>query len=429
MSHLLSKRPLLVTLRSALLQQQRRGVSEIVLDEIRDILPPKGQVRLYLFQHRVPHSYQTVLKSYAACYGTNDAPLPKGIKGSDLVKLKNVLETHRKRTGSAARPALRLEANLIERAAELGDETAIALLCGKTLLTPLTENATEQQRKEEEEDRAHAIRLLDELSVERGFGLAYKIKGDVAYKHGSMSKAEDLYQACIDSLPATGSRDSDSNTATLRVECLRNIGIMRFRTFDVEISRTYFELAVLEAENNEVGNPAQAMDCHYYLGQIMSESDKKRARYHLEQAARQGLKEAFAPLGFLLLNYFNKRGLAKEWFDLGADVGEVTSLIGQFDVAMLDENYEQAEKSLEKIKKNILNGTQKNDDAQSPEQLMEQVLKTRSAAIAKLEKIRPKPEPVKESNPAPTIEKLPAADAIKTDSKDPLVSSDSRWDF
>lgn len=60
---------------------QRRYVSEIVMDEVRDILPSKGQTRLYLFQHRIPHSYQTVLKSYAACLGSNDAPLPKGIKG------------------------------------------------------------------------------------------------------------------------------------------------------------------------------------------------------------------------------------------------------------------------------------------------------------------------------------------------------------
>ncbi|VVT53719.1 uncharacterized protein SAPINGB_P003715 [Magnusiomyces paraingens] len=418
------------------------------MDEVRDILPSKGQTRLYLFQHRIPHSYQTVLKSYAACLGSNDAPLPKGIKGSDLVKLKNVLETHRKRTGSIVKSALRLEANLIERAAELGDNTAIALLCGRTLLTPLKENISEEERKQEEDDRLHAVKLLDELSQEHDFGLAYKIKGDVAYKHGSVTKAESLYQACIDSLPATGSRDSDSNTATLRVECLRNIGIIRFRDFDIETSRTYFELAVLEAENNEVGNPVQAMDCHYYLGQIMSESDKQRARYHLEQAARQGLKESFAPLGFLLLNYFSRSDLAQEWFDLGADIGEVTSLIGQFDVAMLQENYEQAEKSLEKIKKNVLASDPNSvENQQTPAELLNQILKTRSDAIEKLEKTRPPSvEIAKETVSETTVtagesENTPDVDSKsiengKTQKEEVAQSSNynelkntSRWDF
>lgn len=69
-----------------------RFASTLVLDEVRDILPPKGQFRLYLFQHRIPLSYSTVVQSYAACWGTNDGELPAGVTGRDLVRLKTFWE-------------------------------------------------------------------------------------------------------------------------------------------------------------------------------------------------------------------------------------------------------------------------------------------------------------------------------------------------
>lgn len=381
-----------------------RGVSSLVLDEVKDILPSKGLTKLYLFQHRVPLSYSTVIKSYAACWGPNDSSLPKGVTGEDLVRLKNVLETHRKRTGSVLRPALKLEANLIERAAELGNNTAISLLCGKTLLTSLKADATEEEKKSDEEDKVHAIKLLNELSREHNFPLAYKIKGDIAYKYGQVSKAESLYQACIDNLPALGgssktSRLVDSNVTTLRVECLRNIGIIRFKEFDVEEARNCFELAVIESNNPDVGNPAQATDCHYYLGQITSESDKTKARYHFEQAARLGLKESFAPLGFLLLNYFNRPELAKEWFDLGASVGDLMAIIGQFDVAILEKDLEKASKSLDLISKTIETQEKtsqpseelgESNNPSTPEETFERVMKSRAQAVLSVQNYKEK---------------------------------------
>lgn len=375
-----------------------RFASTLVLDEVRDILPPKSLVKLYLFQHRIPLSYNKVIQSYAACWGTNEDALPSGVTGADLVRLKNVLESHRKKTGAVTKVALKLEANLIERAAELGDHTAIALLCGRTLLSPVKPNLSPEQAEQDEQDRAHAMKLLNQLADELHFPLAFKIKGDIAYKLGRHEKAEELYQSCVEYLPEPGTPQNDSNTTTLRVECLRTVGIIRFKAYDVSSARACFELAVLAAENGTLGNPAQAMDCHYYLGQIAAESDKKRARYHLEQAAKMGLKEAFAPLGFLLLNVFGQKDLAREWFDLGASIGEQTAMIGQYDVAILDNDMEKAATSLKKIKKSILDGENaapKNNDSPDAEKDQNQlssketftnIMKSRARSLEKVEK-------------------------------------------
>lgn len=366
-----------------------RFASTLVLDEVRDILPPKRLVKLYLFQNRIPLSYNKVIQSYAACWGSNDEALPSGVTGQDLVRLKNILESHRKKTGSVTRLALKLEANLIERAAELGDNTAVALLCGRTVLTPTKPNLSEEQARQEEEDKAHAMKLLNQLSEELNFPLAFKLKGDIAYKMGRPQKAEELYQACLDNLPESGSKKSDSHTSILRVECLRTIGLIRFNMYDVDSARTCFELAILEAENGFSGNPAQAMDCHYYLGQISAESDKKRAQYHLEQAARMGLKEAFSPLGFLLLNYFGKKDLAKEWFDLGASIGEQTSMIGQYDVAILNNDIPQTAKYLKNIRKSIFDSAEADkkdgEPSSSPEETFANVMKSRAKSVKVVE--------------------------------------------
>lgn len=416
-----------------------RFASTLVLDEVRDILPPKGQFRLYLFQHRIPLSYSTVVQSYAACWGTNDGELPAGVTGRDLVRLKNILESHRKRTGSVTRHALKLEANLIERAAELGDNTAIALLCGRTVLASPKPGLSEAEIKQDEEDKTHAMKLLNELSDDLNFPLAFKIKGDIAYKMGRQEKAEQLYQSCVDNLPEMGSKENDSNTATLRVECLRSIGFIRFNNYDVETARTYFELAVLEAENGLTGNPAQAMDCHYYLGQIAAESDKKRARYHLEQASRMGLKEAFAPLGFLLLNYFGKKDLAKEWFDLGASIGEQTAMIGQFDVAIMDNDIPQAAKSLNNIQKSVFGGTNTpqdgaeiqltQQDKSTPEEIFDNIIKSRAEAVRKVEEyIQQHSSKITPKN-MDDAAKQPPLPISSSDKSSNLSQNTSRWGF
>lgn len=196
---------------------------------------------------------------------------------------------------------------------------SIVLLCGRTLGDS---NATD-------DDKTHAVQLLDQL-CEMKFGPAFKIKGDLAYQHGHISKAEDLYQTCLEC------DLSDLDGANIKIECLRSIGVIRFNNYDLEQAKLYFQLAIAESLK-----PEQVMDCHFYLSQIL-ENSPDRARFHLEQAARYGLKQAFAPLGFLLMNYFNRPELAVEWFELGRSVGDFNCLVGLFDVSVRNKKLDTA---------------------------------------------------------------------------------------
>lgn len=272
-------------------------------------------------------SYKKVIQTYEACWNDGEIPLPADVKAHDVYQLKAILEANRKKTGALSKTALLLESNLIEKAAEMGDNMAITLLCGRTL----------NDEKASEEDKTHAIKLLDDL-CEIQFGPAFKIKGDIAYKHGHISKAEGLYQECLDS-------NLSHELNSVKIECLRSIGVIRFNNYDLDQAKLYFQLSIAEAEQ-----PNQVMDCHFYLSQILEE-DKDRARYHLEQAARFGLKQSFAPLGFLLMNYFNRPDLAVEWFDLGNSIGDFNSIVGLFDVSIKQKKYNVAQKAFESIKK------------------------------------------------------------------------------
>lgn len=272
-------------------------------------------------------SYKKVIQTYEACWNDEEIPLPADVKAHDVYQLKTILEANRKKTGALSKTALLLESNLIEKAAEMGDNMAITLLCGRTL----------NDEKASEEDKTHAIKLLDDL-CEIQFGPAFKIKGDIAYKHGHISKAEGLYQECLDS-------NLSQELNSVKIECLRSIGVIRFNNYDLDQAKLYFQLSIAEAEQNN-----QVMDCHFYLSQILEE-DKDRARYHLEQAARFGLKQSFAPLGFLLMNYFNRPDLGVEWFDLGNSIGDFNSIVGLFDVSIKQKKYSIARKAFESIKK------------------------------------------------------------------------------
>lgn len=294
---------------------------------VHEVLPKKKVIRQYLYEKKINLSYKKVIQTYEACWNNEDTPLPAGVQAHDVYQLKTILEANRKKTGALSKTALLLESNLIEKAAEMGDNMAITLLCGRTL----------NDEKASEEDKSYAVKLLDDL-CEIQFGPAFKIKGDIAYKHGHISKAEDLYQDCLD---ANLSQELNS----VKIECLRSIGVIRFNNYDLEQAKLYFQLAIAEAEQ-----PSQVMDCHFYLSQILEE-DKDRARYHLEQAARFGLKQSFAPLGFLLMNYFNRPDLAVEWFDLGNSIGDFNSIVGLFDVSIKQKKYDVARKAFENIEK------------------------------------------------------------------------------
>ena len=271
-----------------------------------DAVLPRKTLRKYLFEFKVPLSYKIAVQIYHECRTNIQWQVPSKVSSQQLMTLKRILETHRRRAGVISKDAITIENNLVEKAAEMGNNWAIALLCGTAIAD---KNGSPQ-------DREYGNNLLRQL-MDRKFPLAFKIAGDLAYQMGHPEKAIRFYELAVDN-------GLDDNA--LLVECLRNIGLISLMTDkNVIKAREYFEIATQTAQDLK-----QVSDCHFYLGQILDQN-KIKARYHLQRAASVGLRESFAPLGFLLMNYFNEVQLAHEWFDLGSSVDDFNCLVGLFD--------------------------------------------------------------------------------------------------
>ncbi|CAN6616206.1 protein Mss2p, mitochondrial [Trichomonascus vanleenenianus] len=309
-------------------------------------LLPRNTLKKYLFKCKVPLSYRKALGILESCRDADlTTPVPAKVTGSDVMRMKYVLEAFRKQTGTISKQLVTVEENLVEKAAEMGDNTAIALLSGRIL----TDNNNPK------EDRDHADKLLTGL-MDLGYPIAFKVSGDLAYKAGHTEEAKSLYQLAV----------KQGISGSAKVECFRSIGIISMASRRVNDAREAFEQAVEAAESVE-----QVMDCHFYLAQTY-ENNRLAAKFHFQQAASQGLKEAFAPLGFLYLNYFGNQDLAFEWFDLGRQVGDLRCLVGLFDIYMSRKDHAMAQEILTQIKSHGENGSK--------------ALERRSEAVQALEK-------------------------------------------
>jgi mitochondrial protein MSS2 len=267
----------------------------------------KKTLRKLLYENHINLSYKKVKATYESCM-KDDGPLPSGVASQDLIQLKNVLESYRKRTGRIERTQLDLERQLIERAAEMGNNLAVSLLCYMTL--------TDKQSNKD--DSEHANKLLKSL-VDQQHGPALKVSGDLAYELGYGDSALKFYNQAL-------TTDCEPLDARSRTACLRAAGLLNFQHQRFVLAKDYLERAIESAVD-----PSQVYECHFYLSQLIEE-DKQRSRYHLEHAARFGLKESFSKLGFLLHNYFDEVDQAKEWYKLGIEIGDLASMMGLFEL-------------------------------------------------------------------------------------------------
>lgn len=305
---------------------RRHGCSRLCHIRYQSVLSvDKKTLRKYLYDARINLSYDQVISAYEAC--AKDAALPKGVASSDLMDLKKVLEKHRKRTGKLERKHTELERQLVERAAEMGNNVAVSVLCYMTL--------TDKQSSQD--DQQHANKLLKAL-VDQEYGPALKVSGDLAYGLGYPEPALVFYNRAL--VTTVGSLDLDS-----RSSCLRAAGLLSFQYRKFVVAKDYLERAI-----DSASDPSQVYECHYYLSQLFEE-DKQRSRYHLEQAARFGLKESFAKLGFLLFHYFNDVEHAKDWYQLGTEIGDLPCMVGLFDLYVKVGDVQEAVAILEALKK------------------------------------------------------------------------------
>ncbi|QPG72858.1 hypothetical protein FOA43_000160 [Brettanomyces nanus] len=249
----------------------------------------------------------------------------KKFKGIDLLLFQNVMKEIRLQTHSANKYLIQLEGALVEQAALLGNRDAITMLSFKAL-----DDATGEYT---EDDKEHAAIFINKLSKLK-HPLVFKMGGDYHYRKHNLAKALELYKKFL----------KLDNNSFMSSDVYRTLGMILFQQQKLMQTKVLMEKSINLAPINKVSQ------AHFVLG-LINEIDPLNARYHFEMAASEGFLESFVNLGFLELNYFSNLYKAKEWFKLGAELGDYNCMIGLFDCYIKEENWKNARITYTKTKK------------------------------------------------------------------------------
>lgn len=282
--------------------------------DLLTLLPGKRTLNKILFDNDSRLSYKKIIPVLKAVYTNIDFPesitLPNYVKGNDLMTCKQVLTSIRSTTNSINKNLVLLENELVEQAAELGNNDAITILAFESIEDPSTSK----------DDYKYANKLIDNLTNIK-HPLVFKMAGDLAFKKGYHNQAEVYWQQFIDLEAET----------ILASQVYANLGIYYFNYLkpkpDLTRARLFFQKSVKFGELDKF-----TIQAHYYLGQLYSITDPELSKHHLEIAAGKGLKESFPSLGFLEMNVFHNYEKSLEWFKLGVEGNnDLTCMMGQFD--------------------------------------------------------------------------------------------------
>lgn len=274
-----------------------------------DILPSKKPLSRILFDLDSKHSYGKLYPVYetiykAICDPQYEAKIPSYITASDLMIMKKALENVRISSHTTNLHLLGLENEITERAAEYGNNDAVSLLAFEALLDD----------KRDVHDKKYAKKLIGGL-LEFKHPLTLKLSGDLCVKNDMFDQALDFYGKFL----------NVEDDTFLASEVHSASGKINFQRANLVQARLDFEKAIRTGPIDKIAT------AHYYLGQIYSDSDVLRARYHFELSASQGFVESFQSLGFMELNLFGNPPKAQEWFMLGVELRDFDCLVGMFD--------------------------------------------------------------------------------------------------
>ncbi|SCV04242.1 LANO_0G09010g1_1 [Lachancea nothofagi CBS 11611] len=321
------------------------------------VFPQKKLVNRILFELDSKLTLPKLYPVYESIYcslGKNEPEflIPTSFRASDVMIMKKVLEKLRHRTKSVNRNLVDLENELLEKAAEMGDSDAIAVLSFKVLKAP---------DKNSSEDITHAKKLIKELYQLR-HALTIKLTGDFAFKNMDFDNAGIYYNQFL-------AIERDTYRAG---EVYGKLGIISFKKPNlIEAERCLLasiRLCPLES----------IVQSYYHLAQIYMDSEPLKARALMESAASEGFKESFRLLGFLEMNYFKNYNKSLEWFKLGMELYDVECFIGYFDCCVKLQAWRKAGNCLKSMQ-NLSRASM------SAETAVQSFLSSRKAHIQKLE--------------------------------------------
>lgn len=295
-----------------------------------DVFPQKKMINRLLFELDSRLTFAKLYPLYEKLYKEMDkevnVAIPKGFEPKDLMIMKKVLEKVRHKTKAINKNLIRLENELLDKAAEMGDNDAIALLCFDVLKDPSVNT---------KEDVDHGRKLIKAL-YKLDHPLTIKLTADLALKSQDDKAAEEYYLKFLNLQDDT----------FLAGEVYGQLGQINFRKPDlVEAEKCFLKSIQLSPIDYSVRS-------YFLLGQMYVNNDIFKARSLIESSATQGFKESFRTLGFLEMNYFKDLPKAQEWFKLGMELYDIDCFIGYFDCAINRQEYLLAKKcyqSMEKI--------------------------------------------------------------------------------
>ncbi|EDO17536.1 hypothetical protein Kpol_534p15 [Vanderwaltozyma polyspora DSM 70294] len=383
--------------------RQYSNVSSINRPLFETVFPKQKFIKKILFDldSRLTYSKLQPLFKYFYENMDNDEveitanKLWKGITGDDLMLMKKVLERTRRKTKATNKHLLVLENSILDKAADVGNQDAIAILSFDVLKDP--KNSTD-------EDIDYA-RMLTKQLYKSQHPMTIKFIGDLSLRQHNDVEAEKYYKKFLEL----------EDDTVLAGEVYGQLGELYFRRANVFKAEEHFKKSV------KLTPMDLSVRSYYYLAQINMNSYPQLARTLLELCATQGFKEAFRSLGYLEMNYYNSNDKAYEWFKLGMELYDVECYFGFFDCCLKLKDTKSAIlciKSLEKLK-------EVNFDHKP---LIDIFLASRESSIKKL-KI-----PVTDSDTTKKDVEIIKADAetIKTDveTTKPLTNDDNnRWNL
>lgn len=304
----------------------RHASSVLKRPALIEVLPAKRTLQKMLFDYDSRLNYRKYLPVITKIYDNLDSneliEVPGSFKGSDLLLFREVLKEIRVKTHTINRHLLKLENELIEYSAELGDNNAVLILAFDCL-----KNADANTK----EDVEHAKYLIKELHGLK-HPLTLKLTGDLAYLGQHLDSAIKSYNDFL----------ALENDTVLAGEVYQNLGLIHFQLQRLVVLEQNFQKLIKLTTLDKLSNS------YFHLG-LIYEDDPKLSRYYYEMSASQGLIESFPSLGFLELNCFNDAHKLIEWFKLGVELGDFNCMIGLFDSFMQIEDYASASKMLDNI--------------------------------------------------------------------------------
>lgn len=325
----------------------------------KTLFPSKKLLNNVLFQMDSDLSSRKLLPLYEKLYEHNEltsrdtayANVP-----NVMFLMNRVLVELKQRTKQQPIPLHNMELYLLKKAAQLGNNDAIALLCFQIL-------GSSQPKTRSEEDIIRSQQLLKQL-VEHNHPLSFKVLADLNAYMGKFDEGKKWYKQYLKAVGTAKVNNSDIRYwgYQQKGEVLEKLGEIEFREGGndniISCEKRFLESISITPLKN-------CTKSYFYLAMLYIKYDPNKAKVLLEQCCTQGFKEAFSEIGYLEMNYFQNPMKAREWFKLGMELLELQCFFGFFQCCITLKDWTKAHNCMKTMNKMFLAKTTKEVDRES----------------------------------------------------------------